>query len=161
MSLIIHATVIFWIKILTTSFTQCEDRFLQSHQDVPAHSAKKNCTFQYIYTATMAMFIWLIIRLIQLVFSAGTVFFSHKKSANSFFQPATHTEKLPANFEVCFFWLMYVSGLRFRYHAIWPALLYEELWSFRDLEVQLATWWQRMQTSHLISQLKFRDGNST
>jgi hypothetical protein len=33
------------------------------------------------------MFIWLIIRLIQLVFSAETVFFSHKKSANSIFQP--------------------------------------------------------------------------
>jgi hypothetical protein len=33
----------------------------------------------------MAMFIWLIIRLIQLVFSAGTVFFSHKKSANGVF----------------------------------------------------------------------------
>jgi hypothetical protein len=35
----------------------------------------------------MALFIWLIIRLIQLVFSVGTVFFSHKKSANSVFQP--------------------------------------------------------------------------
>jgi hypothetical protein len=32
---------------------------------------------------SMAQFIWLIIRLIQLVFLAGTVFFSHKKSANS------------------------------------------------------------------------------
>jgi hypothetical protein len=38
--------------------------------------------------AIVALFIWLIIRLIQLVFSAGTVFFSHKKSANSVFQPA-------------------------------------------------------------------------
>jgi hypothetical protein len=38
--------------------------------------------------AIMAPFIWLIIRLIRLVFSAGTVFFSHKKSANSVFQPA-------------------------------------------------------------------------
>jgi hypothetical protein len=36
----------------------------------------------------MALFIWLIIRLIQLVFSAGTVFFSHKKSTNNVFQPA-------------------------------------------------------------------------
>jgi hypothetical protein len=35
----------------------------------------------------LVLFIWLIIRLIQLVFSAGTVFFSHKKSANSVFQP--------------------------------------------------------------------------
>jgi hypothetical protein len=39
-------------------------------------------------TATTALLIWLIIRLIQLVFSAGTVFFSHKKLANSVFQPA-------------------------------------------------------------------------
>jgi hypothetical protein len=36
----------------------------------------------------LALFIWLIIRLIQLVFSAGTVFFSHKKSGNSVFQSA-------------------------------------------------------------------------
>jgi hypothetical protein len=35
-----------------------------------------------------ALFIWLIICLIQLVFSAGIVFFSHKKSVNSVFQPA-------------------------------------------------------------------------
>jgi hypothetical protein len=37
---------------------------------------------------TVAPFIWLIIHLIQLVFSAGTIFFSHKKSANSVFQQA-------------------------------------------------------------------------
>jgi hypothetical protein len=42
----------------------------------------------YACLPLMALFIWLIIRLIQLVFSAGTVFFSHKKSANSVFQPA-------------------------------------------------------------------------
>jgi hypothetical protein len=36
----------------------------------------------------MALFIWLIIRLIQLGFLVGTIFFSHKKSANSVFQPA-------------------------------------------------------------------------
>jgi hypothetical protein len=41
----------------------------------------------------MAIFIWLIIRLIQLVFSAGTVFFSHKKSANSVFQPAYNSSR--------------------------------------------------------------------
>jgi hypothetical protein len=35
-----------------------------------------------------ALFIWLIIRLIQLIFSVGTIFFSQKKSANSVFQPA-------------------------------------------------------------------------
>jgi hypothetical protein len=34
-----------------------------------------------------ALFIRLIIRLFQLVFSAGTVFFSHNKSVNSVFQP--------------------------------------------------------------------------
>jgi hypothetical protein len=37
---------------------------------------------------TLSLFIRLIIRLFQLVFSAGTVFFSHNKSANSVFQPA-------------------------------------------------------------------------
>jgi hypothetical protein len=36
----------------------------------------------------MALFTWLIIRLIRLVFSVGIVFFSHKKSATSVFQPA-------------------------------------------------------------------------
>jgi hypothetical protein len=36
----------------------------------------------------MALFIRLIIRLFQLVFLVGTVFFSHNKSANSVFQPA-------------------------------------------------------------------------
>jgi hypothetical protein len=41
----------------------------------------------------MALFIWLIIRLIQLVFSAETVFFSHKKSANSVFQPAYNSSR--------------------------------------------------------------------
>jgi hypothetical protein len=40
-----------------------------------------------------AMFIWLIIRLIQLVFLAETVFFSHKKSANSIFQPAYNSSR--------------------------------------------------------------------
>jgi hypothetical protein len=34
-----------------------------------------------------AMFIRLIIRLFQLVFSVGAVFFSHNKSVNSVFQP--------------------------------------------------------------------------
>jgi hypothetical protein len=34
------------------------------------------------------LFIWLIIRFIQLVFSARTIFFSQKKSVNSVFQPA-------------------------------------------------------------------------
>jgi hypothetical protein len=41
----------------------------------------------------MALFIWLIIRLIQLVFSAGTVFFFHKKSAISVFQPAYNSSR--------------------------------------------------------------------
>jgi hypothetical protein len=42
---------------------------------------------------SMAMFIWLIIRLIRLVFSARTVFFSHKKSVNSVFQPAYNSSR--------------------------------------------------------------------
>jgi hypothetical protein len=41
----------------------------------------------------LALFIWLIIRLIQLVFSAGTIFFSHKKSANSVFQPTYNSSR--------------------------------------------------------------------
>jgi hypothetical protein len=45
------------------------------------------------YISIIALFIWLIIRLIQLVFSAGTVFFSHKKSANSVFQPAYNSSR--------------------------------------------------------------------
>jgi hypothetical protein len=36
----------------------------------------------------MFLFIWLIICTFQLVFSAGIVFFSHNKLANSVFQPA-------------------------------------------------------------------------
>jgi hypothetical protein len=35
-----------------------------------------------------ALFIQLIIRTFQLVFSVGTVFFPHNKSANDVFQPA-------------------------------------------------------------------------
>jgi hypothetical protein len=47
-----------------------------------------------ILIETVALFIWLIIHLIQLVFfSAGTVFFSHKKSANSVFQPAYNSSR--------------------------------------------------------------------
>jgi hypothetical protein len=40
------------------------------------------------------MFIWLIIRLIQLIFSAKTVFLSHKKSVNSVFQPAYNSSRM-------------------------------------------------------------------
>jgi hypothetical protein len=37
--------------------------------------------------------LWLIIHLIQLVFLAGTVFFSHKKLANSVFQPGYNSSR--------------------------------------------------------------------
>jgi hypothetical protein len=47
----------------------------------------------------MALFIWLIIRLIRLVFSAGTVFFSQKKLANS---GPVHSAYNPS-FSACFF----------------------------------------------------------
>jgi hypothetical protein len=50
-------------------------------------------TPKVIIFKTLALFIWLIIRLIQFVFSAGTVFFSHKKSANSVFQPAYNSSR--------------------------------------------------------------------
>jgi hypothetical protein len=47
-------------------------------------------------TATKALFIRLIIRLFQLVFSAETVFFSHNKSTNNVFQPAyQHSRTAP------------------------------------------------------------------
>jgi hypothetical protein len=41
----------------------------------------------------LALLIWIIIRLIQLVFSAGTVFFAYKKSASSIFQPAYNSSR--------------------------------------------------------------------
>jgi hypothetical protein len=43
------------------------------------------------------LFIWLIIRLIRLVFSAETVFFSYKKLANSVFQPAYNSSRTGLN----------------------------------------------------------------
>jgi hypothetical protein len=43
--------------------------------------------------APEALFIWLIIRFIQLVFLTRTVFFSHKKSTNSVFQPAYNSSR--------------------------------------------------------------------
>jgi hypothetical protein len=51
------------------------------------------CVFVCEDKLFMALFIWLIIRLIQLVFLTGTVFFSHKKSANSIFQPAYNSSR--------------------------------------------------------------------
>jgi hypothetical protein len=56
--------------------------------------------FFHVYpclNAIKALFIWLIIRLIQLVFLARTVFFSHKKSANSVFQPAYNSSRTAYN----------------------------------------------------------------
>jgi hypothetical protein len=41
--------------------------------------------YRNFWSPILALFIWLIICFIQLVFSAGTVFFSYKKSANSVF----------------------------------------------------------------------------
>jgi hypothetical protein len=49
---------------------------------------KGACALTLFSNKTLALFIRLIIRLFQLVFSAGTVFFSHNKSANNVFQPA-------------------------------------------------------------------------
>jgi hypothetical protein len=49
----------------------------KSNDDV---SYKAWCDKPAVWLAS-ALFIWLIIRLIRLVFSAGTVFFSRKKSA--------------------------------------------------------------------------------
>jgi hypothetical protein len=49
-----------------------------------------------------SLFIWLIIRLFQLVFSAETVFFSHNKSANSVFQPAYQPNRTAPKFGFVF-----------------------------------------------------------
>jgi hypothetical protein len=46
-----------------------------------------------------SLFTWLIICLFHLVFSAGTVFFSHNKSANSVFQPAYQPSFMTINSE--------------------------------------------------------------
>jgi hypothetical protein len=67
----------------------------------------------------LALFIWLIIRLIQFVFSAGTIFFSHKKSANSVFQPAYNSSRMaPFSFSLsfrCFFFLPGFSYFSFSF----------------------------------------------
>jgi ABC-type multidrug transport system fused ATPase/permease subunit len=60
---------------------------------LPSEHALSPC-FRYVriskllWLFAMALFIRLIIRLFQLVFSVRTVFFSHNKSANSVFQLA-------------------------------------------------------------------------
>jgi hypothetical protein len=59
----------------------------------PDQQMISSLALQMIHIDMMALFIWLIIRLIQLVFSARTVFFSHKKSANSVFQPAYNSSR--------------------------------------------------------------------
>jgi hypothetical protein len=56
-------------------------------------SPTNRTTIQHSVFQILALFIWLIIRLIQLVFSAGIVFFSHKKSANSIFQPTYNSSR--------------------------------------------------------------------
>jgi hypothetical protein len=55
-----------------------------------------------IYRPVVAPFIRLIIRLFQLVFSVGTVFFSHNKSANSVFQPAYQHSRTGPSFHSLF-----------------------------------------------------------
>jgi hypothetical protein len=56
-------------------------------------------------SVALALFIRRIIRTFQLIYSAGTVFFSHNKSANSVFQPAyqhsgTRMETVPSIFSL-------------------------------------------------------------
>jgi hypothetical protein len=55
--------------------------------------ASHYCFWHHSTAPTAVLFIWLIIHLIQLVFSVGTVFFSHKKSANSVFQSAYNSSR--------------------------------------------------------------------
>jgi hypothetical protein len=67
--------------------------------------ANASKTFPASSLAIQALFIWLIIRLIQLIFLAETVFFSHRKSANSVFQPAYNFSRTAPQFS---------SGVPFR-----------------------------------------------
>jgi hypothetical protein len=65
--------------------------------------ASSSCSPSFVYSRRvhadgfgggfLAVFICLIIRLIQLVFSAETIFFSHKKSVNSVFQPGYNSSR--------------------------------------------------------------------
>jgi hypothetical protein len=55
-------------------------------------------SYNVLLQRTMALFIRLIIRLFQLIFSVGTMFFSHNKSVNSVFQLAyQHSRTGPMN----------------------------------------------------------------
>jgi hypothetical protein len=70
----------------------------------------------------MVLFIRLIIRIFQLVFSAGTVFFSHNQSANGVFQPAyQHSRTGPISRcslqRQSSFWLLWHQQLFFQHHV--------------------------------------------
>jgi hypothetical protein len=59
-----------------------------------SHNHSSSILHLYFFAHSgLALFIRLIIRLVQLVFSVGTVFLSHKKSANSIFQPAYNSSR--------------------------------------------------------------------
>jgi hypothetical protein len=61
----------------------------------------------------MALFIRLIIRTFQFVFSVGTVFFFHNKSANSVFQPTYQHNRtgMFMLFIIYIYLIMYLCGL--------------------------------------------------
>jgi hypothetical protein len=71
-------------------------------QQLDSRLGRLSCLVFRVCRTSKALFIWLIIRLIRLVFSVRTVFFSHKKSANSVFQPAYNSSRTtPKLFPFC------------------------------------------------------------
>jgi hypothetical protein len=82
-------------------------------------------------TENLALFIWLIIRLIQLVFSARTVFFSHEKSVNSVFQPAYNSSRTAplSQFGHCLVAAQLVAATSVVFPLFLVVLRCGELWS--------------------------------
>jgi hypothetical protein len=78
------------------------------------HKFTTTATPGHFFKQILALFIRLIIRLFQLIFLIGTVFFSHNKSANSVFQPAyQHSRTTPVH-----------NGNRGKFSTGWHALLF-------------------------------------
>jgi hypothetical protein len=88
LQLIVHS---YWQMKISLPFFE-KKCFFANHQSTGS-AGQHNMSVSMFRNQTMALFIWLIIRLIQLVFSVGTVFFSHKKSVNSVFQPAYNSSR--------------------------------------------------------------------
>jgi hypothetical protein len=86
----LHVFFINWISMKNRTSTCTQQAACQHRRQPRWPSVERDCKVK-------ALFIWLIIRLIQLVFSAGKVFFSHKKSVNSVFQLAYNSSRTAPN----------------------------------------------------------------